>query len=65
MRVFSPKIRFLIGFEKARFDDIIELADLKILFKKLFLKLFKKLLKLKDRRGFISAYNNTSAFLRY
>lgn len=40
--------------KKIAFDNFIELADLKILFKKLFLS-YSKLLKLKDRKGLISA----------
>ena len=39
---------------KVEFDDLIELVDLKILFKKLFLS-YSKLLKSKDRKGLISA----------
>ena len=52
LSVFWPKIRFF--WKKVAFDNFIELADLKILFKKLFLS-YSKLLKLKDRKGLISA----------
>ena len=46
---FQQKYDFKVGF-----DDLIELVDLKILFKKLFLS-YSKLLKSKDRKGLISA----------